>query len=496
MNDPTTGATWAAPRHAVLARIDRLPRSRYLAGLVGRIAAGGWFEFYELFMPGFISLGLIKSGIFTQDNRGLFDLHSFASFLASFFLGMFLSTAIFGFVSDRLGRRTIFIWSMLVYSAAQLGIGMLSDPAIIDLFRLIAGLAVGMQLINNDSYMIELTPRNARGRYMTLAYVFILTAVPVAALFAAVLVPLDPLGIAGWRFVVLAGGLGGVVVWLIQRGLPESPRWLEVHGRLAEADDVVAGIERRVEAEHGTPLPSPEYGALDAAPEHGVLDAASEHGVLGAAPEHGVLGAASDQGRWTEMFSRFYLIRTIAISIFQFCQPIAVFGFTAFVPILLVKQGFTIVRSLDYTLVIVLLTPVGALLGFLLSERIERKWQLVLAPLLIGASGILFASARSVPLILVSGGLIAVGNNWMTAIFHPYAAELFPTRIRARAVGLTFSWSRVSSVFVGYWVSDLLASYGPNAVFAMIGAAMLTIILTIGMFGPRTNGQSLEILSP
>lgn len=469
MNEATTGATWAAPRHAVLARIDRLPRSRYLAGLIGRIAAGGWFEFYELFMPGFISLGLIKSGVFTQGNDGLFDLHSFASFLASFFLGMFLSTAIFGFVSDRLGRRTIFIYSMLVYSTAQLGIGMLSDPAIIDLFRLVAGLAVGMQLINNDSYMIELTPRNARGRYMTLAYVFILTAVPVAALFAAVLVPLEPLGIAGWRFVVLAGGLGGVVVWLIQRGLPESPRWLEVHGRLAEADKVVAGIERRVEAEHGAPLPPPEPGVPDAAP---------------------------DQGRWTEMFNRFYLPRTIAISIFQFCQPIAVFGFTAFVPILLVKQGFTIVRSLDFTLVIVLLTPIGALLGFLLSERIERKWQLVLAPLLIGASGILFASARSIPLILVSGGLIAVGNNWMTAIFHPYAAELFPTRIRARAVGLTFSWSRVSSVFVGYWVSDLLASYGPNAVFAMIGAAMLTIILTIGIFGPRTNGQALEILSP
>jgi putative MFS transporter len=413
MNEATMGTTWAAPRHAVLARIDRLPHSRYLAGLVGRIAAGGWFEFYELFMPGFISLGLIKSGVFTQDNHGLFDLHSFASFLASFFLGMFLSTAIFGFVSDRLGRRTIFIWSMLVYSAAQLGIGCLSDPAIIDLFRLIAGLAVGMQLINNDSYMIELTPRNARGRYMTLAYVFILTAVPVAALFAAVLVPLSPLGIAGWRFVVLAGGLGGVVVWLIQRGLPESPRWLEVHGRLAEADGVVAGIERRVQAEHAAPLPPPEPGVPDAAP---------------------------DQGRWTEMFSRFYLPRTIAISIFQFCQPVAVFGFTAFVPILLVKQGFTVVRSLDFTLVIVLMTPVGALLGFLLSERIERKWQLVLAPLLIGASGILFASARSIPLILVSGGLIAVGNNWMTAIFHPYAAELFPTRIRARAVGLTFSW--------------------------------------------------------
>ncbi len=463
----THDATSAQP--SVLARIDRLPRSRTLAGLIGRIAAGGWFEFYELFMPGFISLGLIKSGIFTEGNQGLFDLHSFASFLASFFLGMFVSTAVFGFVSDRLGRRTIFVWSMLLYSVAQLAIALLSDPAAIDLARLIAGLAVGMQLINNDSYIVELTPRAERGRYMTLAYLFILTAVPVAAFLAALLVPLSPFGIAGWRYVVFAGSLSGMLVWLIQRGLPESPRWLEAHGHDAEARRVIADIERRVTAELGVALPPPVASAAD---------------------------VAQPDGKWTEMFSRFYFPRTLVISIFQFCQPLAVFGFTAFVPILLARQGFTVVRSLNYTLVIVLLTPVGALLGYLLSERIERKWQLVLAPLLIGASGILFASAVSVPLILISGGLIAIGNNWMTAIFHPYAAELFPTRIRASAVGFTFSWSRVSSVFVGYWVGNLLSKYGAGGVFAMIGVAMLAIMVAIGGFGPRTNGQALEVLSP
>jgi putative MFS transporter len=457
------------PRHAVLARIDRLPPSRHLIGIVARIAAGGWFEFYELFMPGFISLGLIKSGIFTESNSGLLDLHSFASFLASFFLGMYLSTAFFGFVSDRFGRRAVFVYSMLVYSVAQVVIAALTDPVAIDIARLISGFAVGVQLINNDSYITELTPRKTRGRYMTMAYVMVLSAVPIAALLADILVPLKPFGIDGWRFVVLAGGTSGIVVWFVQRGLPESPRWLEVHGRLADAERVITEIEARIVTETGAPLPPPEPGIPD---------------------------AVADEGSWREMFGRFYLGRTILMSIFQFCQPIAVFGFTAFVPILLVKQGFTIVHSLNYTLIIVLLTPVGALLGALLAERLERKWQLVLAPLLIGASGVLFASARVVPLILLSGGLIALGNNWMTAIFHPYAAELFPTRIRARALGFTFSWSRVSSVFVGYWVADLLAGYGPQSVFAMIGVAMLAIITTIGLFGPRTNGRSLEILSP
>jgi putative MFS transporter len=457
------------PHHAILARIDRLPPSRHLIGIVARIAAGGWFEFYELFMPGFISLGLIKSGIFTESNGGLFDLHSFASFLASFFLGMYLSTAFFGFVSDRLGRRSIFVYTMIIYSAAQIFIALLNDPVSIDIARLISGLAVGIQLINNDSYITELTPRKSRGRYMTMAYVFVLTAIPVAALLADILVPLKPFGIDGWRFVVLAGGASGIVVWFVQRGLPESPRWLEVHGRMAEAEQVITAIETQIAKETSAPLPDPEPGIPD---------------------------AVANEGSWQEMFGPAYLARTITMSIFQFCQPIAVFGFTAFVPILLVKQGFTVVHSLNYTLIIVLVTPVGAALGAFLAERVERKWQLVLAPLLIAASGALFASARIVPLILVSGGLIALGNNWMTSIFHPYAAELFPTRIRARALGFTFSWSRVSSVFVGYWVADLLASYGPTSVFVMIGVAMLAIITTIGVFGPRTNGQSLEILSP
>lgn len=456
-------------RHTVLARIDRLPPSRHLVGLVGRIASGGWFEFYELFMPGFISLGLVHAGIYVAKPGILFDLHLYASFLASFFLGMFVSTAVFSFISDKFGRRAIFVYSMLAYSAAQLAVALLSNPAAIDTARLIAGLAVGIQLINNDSYISELTPRSSRGRYMAASFIFVLSAIPVAAFLAAWLVPNAPFGIDGWRWVVGIGALGGIVVLLIQKGLPESPRWLEAHGRYEEADKVVSAIEARIEAERGHALPKPSSDA----------------------PE-----IAANTGRWSDMFSPFYLPRTIIISLFQFAQTIAVFGFTAFVPMLLVKQGFTIVHSLDYTAMMVLLAPVGALCATLLAESVERKWQLVGTALLIGTSGAAFANAHSPATVMISGALIALGNNWMIAIFHTYAAELFPTRIRARAIGFTFAWSRLSSIFIGYWVADLLAAFGPTGVFALIGISMASIILSIGLFGPRTNGRSLEILSP
>ena len=84
----------------IAARIDRLPPSRHLLRLVLRIAVGNWFEAYELFMPGFISIGLIGDGVYTVTTKGLLDFHSFPSFLASFFAGMFLSTLVFGWLSD------------------------------------------------------------------------------------------------------------------------------------------------------------------------------------------------------------------------------------------------------------------------------------------------------------------------------------------------------------------------------------------------------------
>jgi putative MFS transporter len=457
------------PTHyAIVARIERLPPCRSLLKLVVLIAIGGWFEFYELFMPGAISLGLVRDKIFAIKATGLLDLQSFPSFLAAFFLGMFISTIGFSRLSDLFGRRKIYIWSMAFYSFFNLLIAVSSAPEWIDLFRLFAGLGVGIQLINNDSFLAEITPRHLRGRYMAFAVALILAAVPVSAFLGMLLVPYAPLGVSGWRWVVIVGALGGVLVWFVQRRLPESPRWLEAHGRYAEADRALRRIETRVEAEVG-PLPPPPRGIAE---------------------------APAGQGKWWEMFTGRYLTRTVALSIFQFCQTIAVFGFTSWVPIILVERGYSVVHSLQYTFAILLLTPMGGLLGAYFAERFERKWQLVTTAIGIAVFGFVFALSSNIMVIIASGMLVTLSNNWLISVFHPYAAELFPTRIRALAIGFSFSWSRVSAIFVGYWVSAILASGGQIGVFIMIGVAMLLIVLSIGIFGPRTNGRALEEVSP
>ena len=83
----------------------------------------------------------------------------------------------------------------------------------------------------------------------------------------------------------------------------------------------------------------------------------------------------------------------------------------------------------------------------------------------------------------------------MSASFHTYQAELFPTRIRARAVGFVYSWSRLSAVFTSLMIGFFLRDFGVPGVFTFIGASMLVVVLSIGIFGPRTRNLALEIIS-
>jgi putative MFS transporter len=87
------------------------------------------------------------------------------------------------------------------------------------------------------------------------------------------------------------------------------------------------------------------------------------------------------------------------------------------------------------------------------------------------------------------------GAHWLSFSFHAYQAELYPTRIRAQAVGFVYSWSRFSAIFTGYLIAFLLREYGTTGVFTFIAAAMLIVFAVIGGFGPRTSRMRLEAIS-
>ena len=214
----------------VAARLDRLPPSRHTRRLITLLSLGGWFEFYDLFFTAYVALGLFKAGLFKPTTQGLFDLQGFASFVAALFAGLFVGTLAFSWLSDRFGRRSIFTFALLWYSIGAFIMAFQITPETIDLWRFIASVGLGVELVNVDTYVSELVPKEQRGPAFAYNQFIMFTAVPVVALLAWWLVPQQIFGLDGWRWVVLIGSIGAFVIWWIRRRLPESPRWLEAHG--------------------------------------------------------------------------------------------------------------------------------------------------------------------------------------------------------------------------------------------------------------------------
>jgi putative MFS transporter len=108
---------------------------------------------------------------------------------------------------------------------------------------------------------------------------------------------------------------------------------------------------------------------------------------------------------------------------------------------------------------------------------------------------LLFAGQQGAAVLIILGVLITLSNNWLSFAFHNYQAELFPTRIRSRAVGFVYAWSRLSAALSGLAIAFFLGIGGVMAVFGFIAFAMLVVIICIGGFGPRTRGLALEAIS-
>ena len=127
-----------------------------------------------------------------------------------------------------------------------------------------------------------------------------------------------------------------------------------------------------------------------------------------------------------------------------------------------------------------------------LSDKWQRKWQIVVVSLAIGTTGLIFSFMRVPVWIIVFGVVITLLNNWFSTLFHSYQAELYPTRLRTTGVGFTYSWSRLSSALTGFIIVALLHAFGTVGVFSFISFAMIVVAVTIGGFGPLTNRRSLE----
>jgi putative MFS transporter len=442
---------------SIAARLNRLPVTathRYVTLITG---IGSFFDLFDIFLAG------VLGTVLTEEFR--LNRVSLSAALGSAFVGMFIGATFLGRFADRVGRRTAFMLNLGIYSAFTLVGAFSVNATMLIVSRFIAGIGIGAELPLVDAYLSEVLPTHARGRYTAWAYTLGFIGVPVAGFLGRVLVPRQPLGVDGWRWLFLVGSLGAAIVWFMRSRLPESPRWLESAGRLAEADAIVLRMEREAERQ-------------------GTLETPGE-----------------DESRATGRPTLAFLLRgpyrqrTIMLCVFHLFQTVGYYGFGTLVPLVLASKGYSIVSSLTFATLTFLGYPIGSALSLPIIERIDRKWLIVASSFLMSVLGIGLGYSASPVAMVTFGFLYTTISNVFSNAVHIFQVEIFPTFVRATASGTAYGLSRLSSAAMPFVLLPVLQRWGAGPMFTIIAAALWIVMLDIAIFAPSTTGKSLERLN-
>jgi MFS transporter, putative metabolite:H+ symporter len=433
------------------ARLDRLPISSFHYRIFWLVGAGMFFDGYDLYIAG----GVLASTIQTKFSTGPQNLQ----FISLTFVGMTLGALITGFVGDRFGRRFTYQINLLIFGLASLAAAFAPDMTVLIACRFVQGLGLGAEIVVGYSTLTEFVPPKTRGRWLSMMAFVVVAGFPVTALLGYLIIPAF-----GWRPMFIIAGVGSLVVWYLRKNLPESPRWLEQQGRVAEVAALMQAIE--TESAGGDALPAV------------------------------VVPAEVAQVAAIDMLRPPLLQRLIVGSWTLITINTLIFGFVIFLPQFFLRQGLTIANSLAYTLVLSIASLVGCAVGAWSSDAIGRRPSILGASIVTIVSGYIYArfDAASDPVVVLSVGFVLIVAIYVqTAIlFGVYTPELFPTEIRLRANGICNTLGRGTTVVSPFIVGALMASYKlPGVVWLMIGLVVVQIVV-VWAWGVEPRNRGLE----
>lgn len=433
-------------------RLDRLPvTGRHRRLLVG--SGIGWaLDAMDVGLISFIMAALtVHWGLGSTETSWL---------AAVGFFGMALGATFGGLLADRLGRRQVFALTLLVYGLATGASALATSLSMLIVLRFIIGLGLGAELPVASTLVSEFAPRRIRGRMVVILEAFWAVGWIAAATIGAFVVTADE---NGWRWALAIGMVPTLYALYVRKGLPESVRFLERKGRHAEAERVVTDFESDV--------PAAELARIDAA-----------------------AAAATVQDQLsgeTSIWSRALRTRTAALWIIWFCVNLAYYGAFIWIPSLLVGQGFTLVQSFTFTLIITLAQLPGyATAAWLIESWGRRK---TLALFLIGSafSAALYGTADTETLIIVAGCLLSFFNLGAWGALYAIGPELYPTSIRGTGTGAAAGFGRLASIMAPLIVPPVLALGGPQVLFGIFAAAFA--IAAVAAFTlPEQRGKILD----
>jgi putative MFS transporter len=447
---------------SIASRLNRLPPTAVHRHAMLITGVGSFFDLFDIFLAGV--LGTVLTQQFHLGRAALPPI------IASSFVGMFFGSALLGRYADRAGRRTAFLVNLGVYSAFTLLGAFSTTVTMLIITRFLAGIGIGGELPLVDAYLSELLPARLRGRYTAWAYTVGFIAVPAAGFLARALVPRQPFGIDGWRWMFVIGSFGAAIVWALRAKLPESPRWLEAHGRHDEAEAIVARMEREARQEGRDGQDGQErLEGRDIPP----LQPLQPYSVI---------------------FNDRYRGRTIMLCAFHLFQTVGYYGFGTLVPTVLAAKGYSIVTSLTFTSLTFIGYPIGSALSLPIVERIDRRWLIIASAALMSAFGVALGFADSPAVIIAMGFLYTATSNVFSNAIHIFQVEIFPTGARATAAGLAYGISRLSTGAMPFLLVPVLDRFGAGAMFTVVAGALWLCIADIALFAPATTGRELETI--
>lgn len=437
----------------MLERLNALPVSSFHYKLL--VVAGiGWvFDSMDTGLIAFVLPLLIKEWGLSATQAGM---------LGSIGLvGMALGAVAAGTLADRVGRKTVFSVTIVLYSLATGLCAVAPNYELLVLFRFLVGLGLGGELPVAATLVTEYIPGRARGRFMVLLESFWAVGWLLAALIAYFIIP-----VTGWRTAFLIGALPALYTMVIRMHLHESVRYLLKKRKIEEARKIVSSLEERCHMEH-RPL---EVTEKDVAEE--------------------------TKGSFTALWTRRFIKRTVMLWLVWFGIVFSYYGVFMWLPSLVFKQGFTVVKTFEYVLVMTLSQLPGYAAAAWLVDRLGRRYTLSLFLLGSGIASYFFGHAETVTTLLCWGATMSFFNLGAWGVIYTYTPELYPTEIRGLGCGWATGFGRVGGMVAPLLVGALLTdAWDMGHIFYIFAGVFVLISFIVLILGRETKRKELESLS-
>ena len=400
----------------ILRRIERVPFGRYQWRLWWMGGLGYTFDAMDGALMAFILPAVTALWHLSTQQTGVVG----SSALIGYLFGAFFA----GVLGDLIGRRAVMMYALAIYSVATMVAAFAPSWQVLFWWRVVASVGTGAEAAIIAPFLSEFVPKQVRGRFIGSLAAFFSYGFVFAALLGYFVITRWS---DGWRIVQVVSALPIAMLLWWRRSLPESPRWLVERGRSAEARAEVERIEADLTRHGRTTLPS-----LDSA-EVAPARAVSVH------------RGGSFLGNLAALWSRPVLRTTIMLWILWIAITFSFYGFFTWIPSLLVKQGMTTTKSFGYSILIYLAQIPGYHSAAFVSEKLDRKWTIVVYMVLGGGAAFLLSGASSDASITTAGALLSFFMNGTYAGIYTYTPELYPTAFRTPA----WAWPRRSGGSVG-----------------------------------------------